>query len=137
MNTSFHISLPCIGIERTKNFYQGLLGAELGRVTNHWIDVNLFGHQITFTKCGTYNFSYKSYKFEGTILPSFHFGVILDQDTWKNVYDMAVKANLIKIDKTQFLKDKNGEHTSFFVKDPNGYIVEFKTFTDAATIFES
>ncbi len=137
MDSSFHISLPCIGIERTKNFYHGILGASLGRVTNQWVDVNLYGHQLTFTKCGDYKFAYKNYKFEGTILPSFHFGVILAKEEWERLYTALSTANVLKIDKTSFLQGKNGEHSSFFVKDPNGYIVEFKTFKDETTVFES
>lgn len=135
MNAFFHLSLPCSGIESTKNFYVNILGANLGRNTNQWLDVDLFNHQITFTKSGDYNFGFKNYKFEGTILPSFHFGVILSKEMWTKLYEKLLVSKIIYIDKTSFLKDKNGEHISFFVKDPNGYIVEFKHFKDTETIF--
>ena len=36
-----------------------------------------------------------------------------------------------------FLKDKIGEHHSFFVNDPNGYTVEFKCFTNSNEVFKS
>lgn len=135
MDALFHLSLPCKGIESTKNFYVHILGASLGRNTNQWLDINLFHHQITFTKSGDYNFGFKNYKFEGTILPSFHFGVILSEEVWTKLYEKLLVSKTIYIEKTAFLKSKNGEHVSFFVKDPNGYIVEFKHFKDIETIF--
>ncbi|TSE05364.1 VOC family protein [Aquimarina algiphila] len=75
----FHLALPCEDLEKTKDFYIYKLGAKLGRFTDGWIDINLYGNQITFTKVG--------------------------------------------------------EHLSFFVKDPNGYMVEFKSFKDHGEIF--
>ena len=135
MNSLFHLSLPCKGIESTKNFYVNILSANLGRNTNQWLDIDLYNHQITFTKSGDFNFVFKNYKFEGIILPSFHFGVILSKETWTNLYQKLISSKTIYIEKTSFLKEKNGEHDSFFVKDPNGYIVEFKHFTNMETMF--
>ncbi len=34
-----------------------------------------------------------------------------------------------------FLEDKAGEHISFFVTDPDGYKVEFKSFKNEDEIF--
>ena len=50
MNTPFHMSLPCLSVKETKNFYINNIGATYGRNTQNWIDINLFGHQITFIK---------------------------------------------------------------------------------------
>ena len=36
-----------------------------------------------------------------------------------------------------FLKDRTGEHQSFFVKDPNDYMLEFKCFKTPEDIFSS
>ena len=35
----------------------------------------------------------------------------------------------------RFLKNKKGEHVSFFVKDPNGYVLEFKSFKNNEETF--
>ncbi len=131
----FHLSLPCKSISVTRDFYVDMLGAELGRHTSHWLDVNLFGNQITFTKCGPFDFSYKSYKFEDTILPSFHFGIIVDKDTWISLYASSQNSRYTVTSEVIFLKDKHGEHRSFFVQDPNGYKVEFKCFRKEKDIF--
>ena len=78
MRTSFHVSLPCKSIKSTKSFYIDNIGATLGRNTQGWADINLFGNQLTFIKAKKFNFNNPNYVFEGKILPSFHFGVILN-----------------------------------------------------------
>ena len=78
MRASFHVSLPCKSIKATKKFYIDNIGATLGRNTQNWVDINLFGNQLTFIKAKNFNFNNPNYVFEGKILPSFHFGIVLD-----------------------------------------------------------
>ncbi|MBU3821099.1 bleomycin resistance protein [Flavobacteriaceae bacterium XHP0103] len=136
MVTSFHMSLPCLSVKETKSFYTSI-GASVGRSTQSWVDINLFGHQITFIKAGKFNFNSPNYVFEGKILPSFHFGVIIDEETWKTIYVKLKKENLELVEQTTFLKDSAGEHASFFVKDPNDYMLEFKNFKKVEDVFTS
>ncbi|HLV38661.1 bleomycin resistance protein [Xanthomarina sp.] len=137
MNTSFHISLPCLSVKETKNFYIDNIGATSGRHTQNWVDINLFGHQLTFIKAEKFHFNSPNYVFEGKILPSFHFGVIIDEITWNNIYSKLKKRDLDVVDKTTFLIDKTGEHQSFFIKDPNDYMLEFKCFIDSKSVFKT
>jgi len=137
MNSPFHMSLPCYSVKETKNFYVDCIGATYGRNTQNWIDVNLFGHQITFIKAKKFNFNNPNYIFEGKILPSFHFGVIVDSKTWKEVYAKVQGLELELVTDSVYLKDQLGEHQSFFVKDPNGYMLEFKTFKESIDIFKA
>ena len=137
METSFHMSLPCISVKETKNFYTSIIGASIGRMSENWVDINLFGHQLTFIKAGKFNFNNPNYVFEGKILPSFHFGVIIDVETWGKIYAKLNEQNLEVVTQTTFLKDKHGEHLSFLVKDPNDYMLEFKSFKDSKHMFIS
>lgn len=137
MQASFHLSLPCYDVDITKDFYVNRLGAKLGRNANNWLDINLYGNQITFTKSGRFDFNYQNYSFEGKILPSFHFGVIVDIITWGKIYAKVNAANIEVFDEITFLKNKKGEHISFFVKDPNGFMVEFKSFSQEEEVFKS
>ncbi|ULC60134.1 bleomycin resistance protein [Flaviramulus sp. BrNp1-15] len=130
------MSLPSMSIRETKTFYTSI-GASLGRTTQSWIDVNLFGHQITFIKAGKFNFNNPNYVFEGKILPSFHFGIILDLKTWETIHAKLKSQNLNLVTESTFLKDKVGEHTSFFIKDPNDYLLEFKSFKNSKDMFNS
>lgn len=136
MVTSFHMSLPCLSVRETKKFYT-TIGASIGRSTQNWVDINLFGHQITFIKAEKFNFSSPNYVFEGNILPSFHFGVVIDLNTWNQIYTELKNQELELVEKTTFLKDKLGEHTSFFVTDPNDYMLEFKSFKNPLDVFKS
>ena len=137
MAALFHLSLPCSSIKATKEFYVNLLGASMGRHAQNWVDINLFGNQITFTKAGKFDFIYPSYTFEGTILPAFHFGVIMEKETWQTVLDRLKSKQASLLAESVFLKEKTGEHHSFFIKDPNGYTVEFKCFAKTDSIFST
>lgn len=137
MNAPFHLSLPCLDIEVTKNFYVDKLGADLGRIAQNWLDINLYGNQITFTESGKFDFSFQNYSFEGKILPSFHYGIIIDKEIWKKLYQSITGQQIELFEEITFLKSKKGEHTSFFVKDPNDYMVEFKTFSNKESVFET
>ena len=135
MKNAFHLSLPCLNIEKTRSFYIDKLGAELGRFAHNWIDIDLFEHQITFTQCKKFHFDYPQYSFEGKVLPSFHFGIITEPELWNSLYQ-RLSANLpAGLEKTSFLRNEPGEHRTFFVKDPNGYIIEFKCFREQGQTF--
>lgn len=135
MDTKFHLSLPCNSIKETRKFYMDDLELACGRSSEKWLDVNLCSHQVTFTEAGKFNFNNPNYVFEGKILPSFHFGVIVDIDTWGTIYSKLTSKNLDIVTQATFLKDKLGEHLSFFVKDPNDYMLEFKSFKEAEAVF--
>jgi len=137
MATQFHLALPCVNVNKTREFYTDILGAQIGRSAVKWADVNLYGNQITFTECGPFKFECKSYNFNGDILPSFHFGIILNRSDWQEVLDRLKSKNYDIVSEVKFLESKVGEHQSFFVKDPNDFTVEFKCFTNPQEIFES
>ncbi|MGF1558541.1 MAG: VOC family protein [Flavobacteriaceae bacterium] len=133
----FHMSLPCTSISKTQDFYIDVIGANLGRHSSRWLDIDLFGNQITFTKAGEFNFTYRSYKFEDSVLPAFHFGVIIDRVTWNGVYQKLISSQYEITTEVTFLVGKTGEHVSFFIQDPNGHMVEFKSFKNANEMFNS
>lgn len=137
MESNFHISLPCQHVAATRRFYTEIIGGEVGRFAENWIDINLFGHQITFTKSGKFKFDYPNYVFGRTVLPSFHFGVILSNSKWNGLYKKLKREDFLFIDATHFLTNKVGAHRSFFLRDPNGYIIEFKCFEEEDSIFEA
>ena len=135
MNAQFHLALPCKNTEETKIFYVDIIGAVLGRSTEKWLDINLFGNQLTFTQAGEFAFDFKSYKLDDYILPSFHFGVIVTVDTWGALYTKPFQMDLEVTTEATFMEGKIGEHLSFFVQDPNGYMLEFKSFKDSEEVF--
>ena len=135
MNAQFHLALPCKNVEETKVFYRDTIMASLGRNTEKWLDVNLFGNQLTFTQAGDFTFDFKNYKLDDYVLPSFHFGVIVPVNTWGEIYTRLFKMDLEITTEATFMQGKRGEHLSFFVQDPNGYMIEFKSFKDVDDVF--
>ncbi|GAA4112329.1 VOC family protein [Aquimarina addita] len=115
----FHLALPCEDIQKTKDFYVYILGAKQGRNTEAWIDINLYGNQLTFTQAGAFSFDFKNYRLNGQLLPSFHYGVIVDVETWGKLYARLFSMDLEVTTETTYFPDKTGEHLSFFVKDPD------------------
>lgn len=136
MDANFHLSLPCKDIEKTKEFYSEVLKTKIGRNTTSWIDIDLFGNQITFTKSGEFKFEFKNYRLGDKILPSFHFGIIINIDDFGKLYSRLLQLDIGTTIKSTFMKDSIGEHLSFFIKDPNDYMIEFKCFKNNSEIFE-
>jgi hypothetical protein len=136
MTTPFHLALPCSNIDLTRDFYVYILGAKAGRSAENWVDINLFGHQLTFTRSGDFKFDFKNYRLNDQILPSFHFGVIVDVETWGKTYSRLLARDVEITTEVTFLEHKIGEHLSFFITDPNGYRIEFKSFKNAEEVFE-
>ena len=44
--TPFHLAIPVDNIPVCRKFYREILGCEEGRSSDHWVDFNLFGHQL-------------------------------------------------------------------------------------------
>ena len=137
MKAQFHLALPCENIEVTKAFYIDTLGATQGRQTDKWIDINLYNNQLTFTESGAFNFKFKNYKLDDNILPSFHFGAIIGIEVWGTLYKKLLQSNQEVTTECTFMENKVGEHLSFFITDPNGYMIEFKSFKDKKEVFTS
>lgn len=100
-----------------------------------WADINLYDNQLTFTQAGDFNFNFKNYKLGESVLPSFHFGVIIPVQVWGDLYTKLFKSNYEVTTEVTFMKNKIGEHLSFFITDPNGYMIEFKSFKTENEVF--
>lgn len=137
MKTQFHLALPCLDLEETRAFYEDLLQAGTGRRSETWLDIDLYGHQITFAVSGNFNFQYKNYRLQDYVLPSFHFGLIVPQDYWQEMYNRLSDMDIEITTEATFLENQVGEHLSFFIQDPNGYMVEFKCFRDERDVFKT
>lgn len=137
MKSQFHLALPCKDIIKTRTFYSEVLGMPIGRQADNWIDVNIHNNQLTFTESGAFDFKYKSYKLDDNILPTFHFGVIVKIETWGVLYKRLLQSNQEVTTEVTFMENKVGEHVSFFITDPNGYMIEFKSFKNKKEVFNT
>ena len=129
--------MPCLSVSETASFYSDILNCQTGRNASTWVDVDLYGNQLTFMESKDLNMNQSLYKFEGEVLPKFHFGVILDEEKWKECLSRMNDLDFVRNQSVEFLVGKSGHHLSFFIEDPNGYTIEFKCFVNPSEKFES
>ena len=133
----FHLAFPVNNLITTKDFYEKILNCKIGRESKNWVDFNLYGHQIVAhlapQECSDVN----SNKVDEDQIPCRHFGVILDWHEWEELYKKLdlLKINFLINPKIRF-KNKYGEQGTFFIKDPSGNVLEFKTFKNDADVFK-
>ena len=133
----FHIAFPVHNLESAREFYVNVLGCDTGRESNSWIDFNLYGHQIVAHLSPDDCSPVSTNPVDRDDIPCRHFGVILEWGEWE------VLQNRIKMLKHKFLvrpkirfKSKPGEQGTFFVNDPSGNALEFKSFKNDSMVFE-
>lgn len=133
----FHLAIPVDNLKKSRKFYKNILGCEEGRSSNHWVDFNLFGHQLVI--------HYKEKKLEdtntnpvdGKDVPIPHFGVILEWNQFKDFSSKLIEKKVEFIIEPYIrFKGLPGEQATMFFKDPCGNALEFKSFKDFNKIFE-
>ena len=133
----FHLAFPVKDLELTRSFYVGLLECNTGRESEDWIDFDLYGHQIVAhlspNDCQELNTNIV----DEDNIPSRHFGVILK---WKEWEKLCIKLENLKFEfllkpKIRF-KNEIGEQGTFFISDPSGNALEFKSFKNDSMVFK-
>lgn len=135
--TPFHLAFPVRDLEEARTFYTQLLGAGTGRESDHWIDFDLFGHQIVAHYKEGMVTDNISNAVDGDAVPVPHFGVVLQMDDWQQMADRLEDAEGIQwvIKPKIRFKGEPGEQGTFFLLDPSGNALEFKAFADFNQIF--
>ena len=136
MINPFHLAFPIKDIEETKRFYENVLGCEIGRESDAWVDFNFFGHQLSAHLKPDELTNTKKNKVDGKSVPVRHFGVVLDWEDWHSL-SKKLKALKIKfiIDPYIRFEGEVGEQATMFFLDPSGNALEFKSFKDSNQLF--
>ncbi len=131
----FHLAIPVVNLDKAKDFYNGLLGAEIGRSDSTWIDFNFFGHQLVCHLAESNNAQTKN-PVDQHDVPVPHFGIVLE---WGSFHQLAkdLKNNKVEfiIEPTIRFKGEVGEQATMFLSDPSGNAIEFKSFKDEENLF--
>jgi hypothetical protein len=122
---AFHLSLSVSDLERTRRFYVDVLDARVGRVTEQWIDLWLFGAQVTIYARPT-----------AVVPPPFrdaqHFGATLDLQAWQTL------ANRLSATGATFrlapIVDGVRGVAKMMLADPDGYLIEIKAYADPSIL---
>ncbi|KEO73514.1 VOC family protein [Anditalea andensis] len=132
----FHLAFPIRDIEETRSFYQDLLGCEIGRSTEKWIDFNFFGHQLSAHVKPEELQQALANEVDGKNVPVRHFGALLEWNAWHKLAD-KLRDHGIQFIIEPYIRFKGevGEQATMFFLDPSGNALEFKSFQDPSQIF--
>jgi hypothetical protein len=135
--TPFHIAIPVHNLAACRTFYREILNCEEGRSSDHWVDFNLFGHQLVIHyKPKSEAESIHHNPVDGHDVPVPHYGVILPWDTFQR-FSEELKSKNVKFVIEPYIrfKGKVGEQATMFFYDPAGNALEFKAFKDMSQLF--
>jgi extradiol dioxygenase family protein len=134
--TPFHLAIPVDNIPVCRKFYRTVLGCEEGRSSEHWVDFNLFGHQLVIHYKEKSNEEIHTNPVDGKNVPVPHFGVVLEWDTFHKFSDNLIKKGVEFIIEPYIrFEGKPGEQATMFFMDPAGNALEFKSLKDFNQIF--
>ncbi|HEV2569818.1 VOC family protein [Sphingomonas sp.] len=132
----FHLAFPVHDLAAARAFYGRLMGCREGRSSDHWIDFDLYGHQIVAHLSEDARPAGVTNPVDGHDVPVPHFGVVLTMADWQALADRLKAAGVaFGIEPHIRFKGQVGEQATMFFNDPSGNALEFKAFADDAMIF--
>lgn len=133
--TPFHIAVQVRDIAEARQFYGEILGCLEGRSDTHWVDFNLYGHQVVchlnpdIGADGTVSAQFNPVDGHGVPIP--HFGVVLQMQDWNELAERLQRLRVrFLIEPYIRFKGRPGEQGTMFLLDPSGNALEFKAFKD-------
>jgi extradiol dioxygenase family protein len=133
--TPFHLAVPVRDIGEARAFYGGLLGCAEGRSDTHWVDFDLFGHQLvchldpSLGPAG--QVARVTNPVDAKAVPVPHFGVVLEMDAWRELAQrLRGEGVTFVVEPYIRFEGQVGEQATLFFMDPSGNALEFKAFAD-------
>ena len=134
----FHLAFPVKDIASTRTFYEEVLNCIVGRQGERWIDFNFFGHQVSAHLTDVEQLTPMCNQVDNQAVPARHFGVILDWDDWDKLVARLSKYQVpFTIAPYTRFEGEVGEQRTFFIQDPGGNFLEFKSFRSPDIVFQS
>lgn len=132
----FHLAFPVDDLGAARDFYGRLLGCAEGRSAGHWVDFNLYGHQIVAHLAPEAARDRATNPVDGEDVPVPHFGLVLAMDQWRALAERLTEAAVeFVIPPTVRFVGMPGEQATMFLLDPAGNALEFKAMADPANLF--
>ena len=132
----FHLAFPVRNLHDTREFYVNILNCSIGREADKWIDFNFFGHQISAHLRPEEISDPLRNTVDGDDVPVRHFGAVLPWEKWQEIgKKLQKKGYPFRIEPKIRFKNKPGEQGTFFVDDPSGNCLEFKSFKNPDRLF--
>lgn len=132
----FHLAIPVDDLAACRTFYGDVLGLPEGRSADHWVDFDLYDHQLVIHQVPDGGGVAGRNPVDGDAVPVPHFGVLLSPDDF---HELAGRLRAAAIDfviepHVRFPGEVGEQHTMFFL-DPAGNALEFKAFADDSQVF--
>lgn len=132
----FHVAIPVHNLQECRKFYREILECEEGRSSDHWVDFNLFGHQLVIHYKPKSDAEDHSNPVDGKQVPVPHYGVVLPWEEFQKLSDKLQKQGIDFIIEPYIrFRGEPGEQATMFFKDPAGNALEFKSFKDIGQLF--
>ncbi len=132
----FHLAIPVSDLQAALLFYEEMLGCERGRQAADWVDLNFYGHQLVLHQVAAPKEPPASNPVDGEQVPVPHFGVILPWPDFESLAEQLTSQGAVfEIPPTTRFVGRVGEQRTFFLRDPSGNCLEFKTFRDPSRLF--
>ena len=133
----FHLAVPVNDLGAAQKFYGEVLGCPTGRRAEHWIDFNLYGHQLVCHEISVAGpAEAPTNMVDGEAVPVPHFGVVL---AWHEFDSLAERLRSLGV---KFLLEpsirfagQSGEQATMFLADPSGNMLEFKAMRNPDQLF--
>lgn len=133
--TPFHVALQVRDLSEARAFYKGILGCSEGRSSAHWVDFNLYGHQLVchlnsgLGKDGGVGSHFNPV--DGDDVPVPHCGVVLEMRDWSELAErLRGRGVPFVVEPHVRFEGAPGEQATMFFLDPSGNALEFKSFRD-------
>ena len=121
-NHPFHLSMFAKDLKETKHFYIDLLGAKLAHESHeHWINIEWFGHQLTFHEKPDMQTSRPN---------DFHWGFNLSLEDFNALVEKIETSPELNFEMEPTKKGEGTdiERIKMYFKDPSGHLIEIKHF---------
>lgn len=132
----FHIAIPVHNLDECRTFYREVLECEEGRSSDHWVDFNLFGHQLVIHYKSKSEDGLHTNAVDGKAVPVPHYGVVLEWNMFNELAEKLRSKNVeFIIEPYVRFEGEVGEQATMFFLDPAGNALEFKAFKDSSQLF--
>ena len=132
----FHLAFPVTDLAATRRFFVEVLGCEVGRTDERWIDFDFFGHQLSAHLRPEECQVPRTNDVDGDDVPVRHFGLVLPWNDWHTLAERLSEGDVdFLIEPHTRFEGEPGEQATMFVSDPSGNALEFKSFKDPEQLF--
>ena len=120
MRSIIHISFPVRDMPRAIEFYRRVLGAEIGRQTDTFADVFVFGAQVTLQNDPS--------NVTAPMPRSRHFGATISWANWEGIASRLANCDFVVERPLVSYAGQPTEQAKMMLVDPSGNLIEVKAY---------